>query len=154
MDPNLAQCVVLLWIRLIQAIDLRLIFCCPLSKLLFPVLASSFSLRQYFSKRASFPIVCGERLYQKDVWGVEQSWAFEGNLRCIKILRIQRKNPMKWVWSISRDYWDYLYITIKSFKIWEFWGEIWGIETFHRSKYSPATDVIFHGTGCSNASTA
>jgi len=48
---------------------------------------------------------------------------------------------MKWVASISRDYWIYLDITRQSFKIWEFWGEFWGIETFHRSKFSPATGV-------------
>ena len=48
---------------------------------------------------------------------------------------------MKWVASISRDYWIYLDITCQSFKIWEFWGEFWGIETFHRSKFSPATGV-------------
>ena len=35
----------------------------------------------------------------------------------------------------------YLDITWQSFKIWEFWGEFWGIETFHRSKFSPATGV-------------
>ena len=26
-------------------------------------------------------------------------------------------------------------------KIWEFWGKFWGIETFYRSKFSPATGV-------------
>jgi len=48
---------------------------------------------------------------------------------------------MKSIVSISRDYWVYLDITLQSFKIWEFWGEFWGIETFHRSKFSPATGV-------------
>jgi len=48
---------------------------------------------------------------------------------------------MKWVLSISRDYWVYLDITLQSFKIWEFWGEFWGIETFYWGELSPATDV-------------
>ena len=43
--------------------------------------------------------------------------------------------------SISQDYWGYLDITWKSFKISGFWGEFWGIETFYRSKFSPATGV-------------
>jgi len=57
-----------------------------------------------------------------------------------------RKNPMKWVVS-TQDYWVYLDITWQSFKIWEFWGEFWEIETFHQSKFSPATgvsDMICH----------
>ena len=45
---------------------------------------------------------------RKAVWGVVKSWEFEGNLRCSKILRIRRKNPVKWAVSISRDYWVYL----------------------------------------------
>ena len=49
---------------------------------------------------------------------------------------------MKWVLSISPDYWGYLDITLHSFKIWEFWGEFWGIETFYRSKFSPSTGVM------------
>jgi len=48
---------------------------------------------------------------------------------------------MKWVVSISRDYWVYLHITWKSSKIWEFWGEFWGIETFYQSNFSPATSI-------------
>jgi len=141
MSPNLAQCVVLLWIRLIQPIwfasDLLLysVHITPPCPRLF------LSVGQDFSKRASFPIVCVEWFYKKDVWGVVKSWEFEGNLRCSKILRIRRKNPMKWVVSISRDYWVYLDITWQGFKIWEFWGEFWGIETFHRSKFIPATWV-------------
>jgi len=91
-----------------------------------------------FSKRASFPIVCVDWFYKKAVSGVVKSWEFEGILRCSKILRIRRKNPMKWV---SRDHWVYLDITLQSFEIWEFWGEFWGIETFYRSKFSPATGV-------------
>ena len=121
--------------------DLHPIFCGSLSTLLHPVLASSFPLWQDFSKRASFPIVCVDWFYKKAVSGVVKFWEFEGILRCIKILRIQRKNPMKWVLSISRDYWVYLDITLQSFKIWEFWGEFWGIENFYRSKFSPATGV-------------
>jgi len=121
--------------------DLRPIMCGSLSTLLHAVLASSFPLWQDFSKRASFPIACAECFYKKVVWGVVKSWEFEGNLRCSKILRIRRKNPMKWVLSISRDYCVYLDITLQSFKIWEFWGEFWGIETFYRSKFSPATGV-------------
>jgi len=141
MSPKLVQCVVLLWIRLIQPIwfasdplwySVRITPPCP---------ASSFPLRQDFSKRASFPIVSLEWFYKKDVWCVVKSWEFEGNLRCSKILRIRRKNSMKWVVSIPRDYWVYLDITWQSFKIWEFWGEFWGIETFHRRKFSPATGV-------------
>jgi len=79
--------------------------------------------------------------YEEAVWGVVKSWEFEGNLRCSKILRVRRKNPMKWVLSISRDYWVYLDMTLRHFKICEFWGEFWGIETFDRSKFSPATGV-------------
>jgi len=123
--------------------DLHPISCASLSTLLHPVLASSFPLWQDFSKRASFSIVCADWFYKKAVSGVVKSWEFEGILRCSKILRIRRKNPVKWVLSISRDYWVYLYITIQSFKIWEFWGECWGIETFYRSKFSPATGVTF-----------
>ena len=48
---------------------------------------------------------------------------------------------MKWVVSISRDYWVYFDITLQSFKIWEFWGEFWGIKTLYWSKFSPATGV-------------
>ena len=55
---------------------------------------------------------------RKAVWGVVKSWEFEGNLRCSKILRIRRKNPVKRVVSISRYYWVYLEITWQSFKIW------------------------------------
>jgi len=95
-----------------------------------------------FSKRATFPIVCVNWFYKKAVWGVVKSWKFEGTLRCSKLLRIRRKNPMKWVLSFSRDYWVYLDITLQSFKIWEFWGEFWRIETFYRSKFSPATGVM------------
>ena len=116
----------------------RPIFCGTLSTLLHPVLASSFPLWQDFSKRASFPIVCVEWFYKKAVWGVVESWEFEENLSCGKILRIRRKNPMV---SISRDYWLYLDITWQSFKIWEFWGEFSGIKTFYRSKFRPATGV-------------
>jgi len=117
------------------------IFCGSLSTLLHPVLASSFPLWQDFSKRASFPIVCVDWFYKKAVSGVVKSWDFEGILRCSKILRIRRKNLLKWVLSISRDYWVYLDITLQSFKIWKIWGEFWGIETFYRSKFSPATGV-------------
>jgi len=35
---------------------------------------------------------------------------------------------MKWDVSISRDYWVYPDMTWQSFKIWEFWGEFWGID--------------------------
>ena len=122
--------------------DLHPIFCGSLSTLLHPVLASSFPLwlGQDFSKRAIFPIVCVDWFYKKAVSGVVKFWEFEGILRCSKILRIRRKNPMKWlkwVLSISRDYWVYLEITLQRFKIWEFWG----IETFYRSTFSPATGV-------------
>ena len=141
MSPNLAQCVVLLWIRLILY-DLHPISNGPLSALLHPVLASSYPLWQDFSKRASFLNVCVDWFYETAVWGVVTSWEFEENLRCSKILKIRRKNPIEWVLSISRDYWVYLdIITLQSFKIWEFWGEFWGIETFYRSKFSPATGV-------------
>ena len=125
--------------------DLHPIFYDPLSTLLHPVLASSYPLWQDFSKRASFPIVCVDGFYEKAVRGVVKSWEFEGNLRCSKILIIWRKNPMKWVWSISRDYWVYLDITLQSFKIWKFWGEFWGTETFYPSKFSPATGVMSWG---------
>jgi len=121
--------------------DLHPIFYGPLSTLLHPVLTSSYLLCQDFSKRASFPIVCAVWFYEKAVWGVVKSWEFGGNLRCSNILRIRKKIPMKWVLSISRNYWVYLYITLQSFKIWEFLGEFWGIETFYRSKFSPATGV-------------
>jgi len=105
-------------------------FCGSLSTLLHLVLASSFLLWQDFSKRARFPIVCVDWFYKKAVSGVVKSWEFEGILSCSKILRIRRKNSMKWVLSILRDYWVYLEITFQSFKIWEFWWEFWGIETF------------------------
>jgi len=121
--------------------DLHPIFYGSLSTLLYPVLASSYLLWQEISKRASFPIVCVVWFYEKPVWGVVKSCEFEGNLSCSKILRNQRENPVKWVLSISRYYWVYLDITLQSFKIWEFWGEFWGIETFHRSKFSPAIGV-------------
>ena len=142
MSPNLAQCVVLLWIKLIQPVWFASdLLWYSVHILLHPVLASSFPLWQDFSKRASFPIVCVEWLYKKAVCCVVKSWEFEGNSRWSKILRIRRKNPMKWFVSISRDYWVYLDITWQSFKIWEFWGEFWGIETFHWSNFSPATGV-------------
>ena len=115
------------------------------STLLHPVLASSFTPWQDFSKRASFPLVCVDWFYKKAVWGVVKSWEFEGTLRCSKILRIRRKRPIKWVLSISRDYWVYLDITLQSFEIWEFWGELWEIETFYRSKFSPATGITIKG---------
>ena len=140
MSPNLAQCVVLLWIRLIQpiwfAFDLFVVLCPHYS-----TLSSPLPFWQDFSKRASFPIACEEWLYKKAVLGVVKSWEFEGTLRCSKILRIRRKNPRKWVLSISRDYWVYLDITLQSFEIWELWGEFWWIETSYRSKFSFATGV-------------
>jgi len=119
--------------------DLHPIFYGHLSTLLHPVLASSYPPGQDFSKRASFMIVCVDSF--KAVWGLVKSWEFEGDLRCSKILRIRRKYPMEWVLSISRDYWVYLDIALQSFKIWEFWGEFWGTETFYQSKFSPATGV-------------
>ena len=69
-------------------------------------------------KRASFLIVCVDWFYKQAVWGVVKSWEFEGILRCSKIVRIRRENPMKWVLSISRDYWVYFDFTSQSFKIW------------------------------------
>jgi len=143
MSPNLAQCVVFLWIRLIQAMwfashllwsSVHITPPCPL--------ASSFPSGQDFLKRASFPIVCDDWFYKKAVWGGVKSSKFRGNVRCGKILRIRRKTPMKWVVSISRNYWVYLDITLQSFEIWEFWGKFWGIDTFYRSKFSPSTGVI------------
>jgi len=141
MNPNLAQCVVLLWIRMIQAIWfasnllLSFVHITPLCPHLF------LSAVKRFLEKGNFSIVCVDWFYEKAVWGVVKFWEFEGNLRCSKILRIRRKNPMKWVLSISRDYWVYLDITLQSFKIWEFWGEFSGIKTFYRSKFRPATGV-------------
>ena len=150
MEAAFAQCVVLLWIRLIQPIWFASDFLwhsvhitLPYPRLFFSVVTRILEKGKFlFFLRASFPIACSEWLYKKAVWGVVKSWEFDGNLRCSKILRIRRKNSMKWFASISRDYWIYLDITCQSFKIWEFWGEFWGIETFHRSKFSPATGVM------------
>ena len=165
MSPNFAQCVVLLWIRLIQPIwfasdilwySVRITPPCPR---LFLSVATRFLEKGEFSDRF-YRVILEESCLR-----CSQILRIEGNLRCSKILRIGRKNPMKKVVSISRDYWVYLDITWQSFKIWEFWGEFWGIETFHRSKFSPATGVrnmslgkcpkidpaagvIFHGKGC------
>ena len=121
--------------------DLHPIFCCPRSTLLHPVLSSSFPPWQDFSKRASFPIVHHDWFYWKAVWGVVKIWEFEGNLRCSKNLGTFREKSLEWVLSISRDYWVYLDITCKNLEISVFWVWVWGIETFHRSKFSPATGV-------------
>jgi len=93
-----------------------------------------FRCDKIFRKGRIFQSFVWIGFYQKAVSGVVKSWEFEGILRCSKILRIRRENPMKWVFSISRDYWVYLDITLQSFEIWEFWGEFWGIETFYQSK--------------------
>jgi len=85
-------------------------------------------VNQYFSQTF-------ERLFSKKKperknpwgWGVVKCWEFE------------RKNPLKWVVSISRNHWVYLDITWKSSKIWEFWGKVPRIEIFCQSKFSPAT---------------
>ena len=75
----------------------------------------------------------------------------ESCLRCSKNLRIRRKPPnlgtfreksVKWVLSISREYWVYLTLLAKNLEISDFWVWVWGIETFHLSKFSPATGVI------------
>ena len=94
-----------------------------------------------FLEKGEKSISCVEWFYKKAVWDVVKSWEFEENLRCIKILRIRRKTPMKWIVSISRDYWVYLTLLWKISKISEFWGEFWGIENFSRSKFSLATGV-------------
>ena len=70
-------------------------------------------------------------------WGVVKIWEFEGNLRCSKKWRTFREKSLKWVLSISRDYWVYLNITCKNFEIWKFW-----ILNFEIWKFSPATGVI------------
>ena len=143
MSPNLAQCVVLLWIRLFQAL-----WCA--SDLLWSSVHITlaclhlflYAMTRFFEKDDFPDPLCRVVLNKKAVWGVVKSSEFEGNLRCSKILRISRKNPMmNWIVSISRDYWVYLDITWKSSKISEFWGEFWGIETFYRSKFGPATGV-------------
>jgi len=69
---------------------------CPHYSTLFSPLP--FRCDKISRKRASFPIVCEEWLNKKAVWGVVKSWEFEGNLRCSKILRIRRKNPMYRLW--------------------------------------------------------
>jgi len=140
MCPNLAQCVVLLWIRLI-VFDFHLIFYGPLSTLLHPVLASSYQLWKDFSKRASFPIVCVDWLYEKAVWGVVKSWEFEGILRCSKMLRIWRKNSLKRVLSFSREYWVYFDILEKDPQNSKSGESSENRETFSVSKFSPATGV-------------
>jgi len=43
--------------------------------------------------------------------------------------------------SISREYWVYWTLLAKNLEISDFWVWVWGIETFHRSKFSPATGV-------------
>ena len=50
---------------------------------------------------------------------------------------------MKWALSISREYWVYWTLLAKNLEISDFWVLVWGIETFHRSKFSPATGVTF-----------
>ena len=71
-EPQLSAmcCVVLNQIKLY---DLHPIFSGPLSTLLYPDLASSFPLRQDFSKRASFPIVCVDWFCKKIVRSVVKS---------------------------------------------------------------------------------
>ena len=46
-----------------------------------------------------------------------------------------------WVLSISREYWVYWTLLAKNLEISDFWVWVWGIEIFHRSKFSPATGV-------------
>jgi len=141
MSPNLAQCVVLFWIRSIQLIwfasdhvwfSVHITPPCP--RLFIS------ALTRFLEKGKFSDCLCGVVLWERCL-KCSQILRIRSNLRCSKILRIRRKNPMKWVLSISRDYWVYLDITFKSFEILEFWGEFWKIETFHRSKFSPATGV-------------
>jgi len=141
MSINLAQCVVLLWIRLMQAMWFASDLLWSSVHITPPCPRLFISVLTRFLEKGEFSIVCVDWLYKKAVWGAVKSWEFERNLRCSKILRIRRKNPMKWVLSISRDYWVYLVITLHSFEIWEFWGELWGIENFYQNKFSPATNV-------------
>jgi len=129
MSPNLAQCVVLLCIRLIQATLFASDLLWSSVHITSPCPRLFLSATTRFLGKGEKSIACVEWLYKKAVWGVVKSWEFEGNLRCRNILR-KVKNPMKWVVSISREYWVYLTLLWKGFKIWEFWGEFWGIETF------------------------
>jgi len=59
----------------------------------------------------------------------------------VKCRELERKIPLKWVLSISRDYWIYVDIIWKSSKNSEFWGKVPRIETFSSSKFDPATGV-------------
>jgi len=134
-----AQCVVLLWIGLINAIWIASDLLCTFVHITPPCPRLFLSAVTRFLEKGKF----SDRLCWLVLW--------ESCLTCSKILRLRRKfevrenprrkNPMKWVWSISWDYWVYLDITLQSFKIWEFWGEFWGIEILYRSKFSPATGV-------------
>jgi len=144
MSINLAQCVVLLWIRLMQAMWFASNLLWSFIHIAPPCPRLFLSVVTRFLEKGEFSIVCVDWFYKKAVWGAVKSWEFEGDLRCGKILRIRRKNPMNWVLSISRDYWAYLDIILQGFEIWEFWGEFWGIETFSRSKFSPATGVTWY----------
>ena len=56
------------------------LFCDTLSTLLHSVLASSFPPRQDFSKRASFPIVCVEWFYKKDLLQVSSFRPFRAQM--------------------------------------------------------------------------
>ena len=108
MSPNLAQCVVLLCIRLIQATLFASDLLWSSVHISSPCPRLFLSATTRFLEKGEKSISCVEWFYKKAVWDVVKSWEFEENLRCIKILRIRRKTPMKWIVSISRDYWVYL----------------------------------------------
>jgi len=72
-----------------------------------------------------FPIKIWTALFEKETWEEKPL-----SVKWGKLPRIWRNNPLKWVVSISRDYWVYSDITWKGSKNWEFWGKFRRIETF------------------------
>jgi len=85
----------------------------------------------------------GNQYFPQTLALFEKETSMEKPLRftCSKIPRIRKKNPLKWVVSISRDYWIYFDIIWKSSKDSEFWEKVPRIGTFSSSKFSPATGV-------------
>ena len=87
-------------------------------------------VNQYFSQ--IFERLFSKKKHERESprgWGV------------VKCREFERKNLLKWVVSISRDYWICFEITWKSSKNTEFWEKVPRIETFFSSKFDPATGV-------------
>jgi len=102
------------------------------SKLFLGILLSEFRLTVFipgaveWNHKSATPIF-SQPIFFTNIWMAlfeKETWMEKlPRLRNSKMPRIWRKNPLKWVVSISRDYWIYSDIIWQSSSGLEFWGE-------------------------------